>query len=76
VTYWHVDDVHATLARVLALGARPHEAVRDFGGGGFIGAAVVDPFGNVLGLMQNPHYLEVLSSSRAPAAGQAGSLGA
>jgi hypothetical protein len=23
-------------------------------------AAVVDPFGNVLGIMRNPHYLEVL----------------
>jgi hypothetical protein len=26
-------------------------------------AAVVDPFGNVLGVMQNPHYLEILRSS-------------
>jgi hypothetical protein len=25
-------------------------------------AAVVDPFGNVLGVMYNPHYLEVLKS--------------
>jgi hypothetical protein len=25
---------------------------------------VVDPFGNVLGIMYNPHYLEVLDSSR------------
>jgi hypothetical protein len=25
-------------------------------------AAVVDPFGNVLGVMYNPHYLEVLES--------------
>jgi hypothetical protein len=26
-------------------------------------AAVVDPFGNVLGIMYNPHYLEILASS-------------
>jgi hypothetical protein len=26
-------------------------------------AAVVDPFGNVLGIMYNPHYLEILQSS-------------
>jgi hypothetical protein len=25
-----------------------------------VGAAVIDPFGNVLGIMHNPHYLEVL----------------
>jgi hypothetical protein len=25
-------------------------------------AAVVDPFGNVLGIMYNPHYLEILHS--------------
>jgi hypothetical protein len=24
---------------------------------------VVDPFGNVLGIMYNPHYLEVLGST-------------
>ena len=29
-------------------------------GGGFITASVVDPFGNVLGIMYNPHYLDVL----------------
>jgi hypothetical protein len=26
-------------------------------------AAVVDPFGNVLGVMYNPHYLAVLQAS-------------
>jgi hypothetical protein len=31
---------------------------------GFITAAVIDPFGNILGIMYNPHYLEVLRSSR------------
>ena len=28
------------------------------GDGGFITASVVDPFGNVLGIMQNPHWRE------------------
>jgi hypothetical protein len=32
--------------------------VRDFGG--FVVASVVDPFGNIVGLMHSPHYLEVL----------------
>lgn len=57
--YWEVDDVDQALARLLELGATPHEAPREFGDG-FVAAAVVDPFGNALGIMRNPHYLEVL----------------
>lgn len=30
----------------------------------FVTASVVDPFGNILGVMYNPHYLEVLGSTR------------
>jgi hypothetical protein len=30
----------------------------------FVAASVVDPFGNLLGVMYNPHYLEVLGSIR------------
>ena len=63
VTYWHVDDVPSTLERLLPLGAKPHEPLRDFGG--FIVASVIDPFGNILGLMHSPHYLEVLGTRRA-----------
>ena len=59
VTYWHVDDITATLQRLRAMGAQELEAARNFGGG-FIAASVVDPFGNILGVMYNPHYLEVL----------------
>jgi hypothetical protein len=33
------------------------------GDAGFVTAAVVDPFGNLLGIMHNPHFLEVLKSS-------------
>jgi catechol 2,3-dioxygenase-like lactoylglutathione lyase family enzyme len=57
VAYWHVDDVPAAYDRLLSMRAKPHEAPRDFGEG-FIGASVIDPFGNILGLMYNPHYLE------------------
>src|SRR5918912_1562646 len=63
VVYWHVDDVPATLAKLLSMGATEHDAVRDRGAG-FITASVVDPFGNILGIMYNPHYLEVLDSTR------------
>jgi predicted enzyme related to lactoylglutathione lyase len=63
VVYWHVDDVTATLEKLLSMGAQEHEAPRDRGAG-FITASVVDPFGNLLGIMYNPHYLEVLGSAR------------
>jgi predicted enzyme related to lactoylglutathione lyase len=61
VVYWHVDDVHSALDRLLSLGATEHEPVREFGDG-FVGAAVVDPFGNILGIMQNRHYLDILAA--------------
>jgi hypothetical protein len=32
---------------------------------GFVTASVVDPFGNVLGVMYNPHDLDVLASTTA-----------
>ncbi|MBW6435043.1 VOC family protein [Actinoplanes hulinensis] len=62
VLYWHVDDVEATMARLLELGATVHEAPLDRGEG-FVTATVIDPFGNLLGVMYNPHYLEMLGAS-------------
>lgn len=53
VAYWQVDDVDPALADLLARGATVHEGVRDFGGG-YRGAVVLDPFGNLLGIMQRP----------------------
>jgi predicted enzyme related to lactoylglutathione lyase len=61
VVYWHVDDVAATLQRLLSMGAKEHEALTDRGGEGFVTATVVDPFGNILGIMHNPHYLAILN---------------
>lgn len=61
IVYWHVDDVQATLARLEAMGATVHHPPRNFGED-FIGASVIDPFGNILGIMQNPHYLAVLAN--------------
>ena len=60
ITYWHVDDVHATLDRLISLGAKELEGIKERGEG-FVTASVVDPFGNVLGIMYNKHYLEVVS---------------
>jgi catechol 2,3-dioxygenase-like lactoylglutathione lyase family enzyme len=59
IAYWHVDNVPAVVERLLAMGASEYEPIRDRGHG-FVTASVVDPFGNIVGVMYNPHYLEVL----------------
>ena len=57
VIRWHVDDINAAVERLKGLGATEYEPVMERGGG-FITGSVVDPFGNVLGLIYSPHYLE------------------
>ena len=59
IVYWHVDDVAAALELLLLLGAQQLDGVRERGSG-FVTASVTDPFGNVVGIMYNRHYLEVL----------------
>lgn len=61
ILLWHVDDVSGTFARLLAAGASEYEPITPRGENGFVTASVVDPFGNVLGIMSNPHYLQMLS---------------
>ncbi len=63
VIYWHVDDVAATLETLMAMGATEYEPLTHREAG-WITASVVDPFGNILGIMYNPHYLEVLASTK------------
>ncbi|GAA1158002.1 VOC family protein [Ornithinicoccus hortensis] len=60
VAYWAVDDVRAARQRLLDLGAVALEEVT-VRGPGFVTASVRDPFGNVLGIMENQHYQEVLA---------------
>jgi predicted enzyme related to lactoylglutathione lyase len=53
VAYWQVPDIEAKLAEVTAAGATVKEPAHDVGGGRLV-AAVTDPDGNVLGLLQDP----------------------
>lgn len=55
VAYWGVPDAKAAHARLLALGARENAPVHDVGGEILVGS-VLDPFGNVLGIIENPHF--------------------
>ena len=58
VMYWQVDDVSTAVGRLLELGATEYQPVvtRE---AGFVTASVVDPFGNILGLMHSPHFAEM-----------------
>ncbi|MBM2614272.1 VOC family protein [Actinoplanes sp. LDG1-06] len=60
VVYWAVDDVEAAYQRLLDLGATSHDKPTSRGPG-FVTASVRDPFGNILGVMFNQHYLDVLN---------------
>jgi len=64
IVHWHVDDLQATLDRLISMGATEFLPITDHsqGKGTFVTASVSDPFGNVLGIMTNVHYLDVLSS--------------
>lgn len=55
VAYWGVEDARAAYQRLVDLGATPLEPVQDVGEGILVGT-VHDPFGNVLGIIQNPHF--------------------
>ncbi len=55
VALWGVNDVAAECARLRLIGATQHEEPKDVGGGITVGS-VLDPFGNIFGLIHNPHF--------------------
>ena len=55
IAYWGVENADAALARLIELGATPHREVQEVGNGIRV-ASVVDPAGNILGVMENPHF--------------------
>jgi predicted enzyme related to lactoylglutathione lyase len=53
--YWGVKDITSAHARLLELGAQPHAEITDVGEGIRV-ADVLDPWGNVFGIIENPHF--------------------
>lgn len=53
--YWGVENAEKSLERLLELGATKHTDVQDVGGGIKV-ASVLDPSGNVFGIIENPHF--------------------
>jgi len=55
VAYWRVFDIESTVHHFVGAGASmvaPVEAVRD----GIKVATLADPFDNLIGLIENPHF--------------------
>ena len=55
VAYWGVANAEAAFQDLIHKGARPHSALREVGGGIRV-ATLLDPFGNVIGIIENPHF--------------------
>ncbi|MDR6317666.1 VOC family protein [Actinoplanes couchii] len=68
IIYWAVDDVAASYQRLRELGATEHDKPTERGPG-YVTASVVDPFGNVLGVMFNQHYLDTVAACRTQSSG-------
>jgi catechol 2,3-dioxygenase-like lactoylglutathione lyase family enzyme len=57
--YWGVKDITSAHARLLELGATPRNDIQDVGqdeGNRIRTADVLDPFGNVFGIIENPNF--------------------
>lgn len=55
LVYWGVEDMKATYAHFLQLGATEHEAPQNVGGE-IVVATVKDLWGNIIGLIYNPEF--------------------
>ena len=53
--YWGVEDIHASYQRLLDLGATTNEAPNNVGGEMMV-ATLKDPWGNIFGIIYNPHF--------------------
>lgn len=53
--YWGTDEIEAEVTRVVALGGKLIGPITDVGDEIQV-AELVDPFGNLLGLIENPHF--------------------
>jgi predicted enzyme related to lactoylglutathione lyase len=55
IVYWGVAHAGAALERLLSLGATARTSVQEVGEGIKV-ATVLDPFGNIFGVIENPHF--------------------
>ncbi len=54
-TYLGVANINQAYKSLIEKGAQPHREIRNVGGAIFV-ATVTDPFGNILGIIENPSF--------------------
>ena len=55
IAYWGVNDIENAFEKLIKLGAETVSEINDVGGGIKV-ATVKDPFGNIFGIIENPHF--------------------
>ena len=55
ISYWGVDKIQKTYDRLIKIGATENEKPYSVGGE-LMTATAKDPFGNLIGLIYNPHF--------------------
>jgi len=55
VAYWRVAEIEHAVKHFVAIGAAVVAPIQDVGDGIKV-ASVTDPFGNIVGLIENPHF--------------------
>ena len=55
VAYWGVGNIDSAYKHFLKIGAKENESIRDVGDKIKV-ATIIDPFGNVVGIIENPHF--------------------
>jgi lactoylglutathione lyase len=55
VAYWSVEKIELVYNHILALGAKKNGDIQNVGGNIQV-ATVIDPFGNIFGLIENPDF--------------------
>lgn len=55
VAYWGVEDVDAAVRHLTGLGATVVDPPQEVGGG-IVVATLKDPWGNLVGVIKNPHF--------------------
>ncbi|MRT92937.1 VOC family protein [Ancylomarina sp. 16SWW S1-10-2] len=55
ISYWGVEDINSVFNKMISLGAKTHEKPTNVGGELMV-ASLIDPWGNMIGLIYNPSF--------------------
>jgi predicted enzyme related to lactoylglutathione lyase len=55
IAYWGVENIEEEYQQLLSIGAKEHTTIQDVGENIKV-ATVLDPFGNIFGLIYNPNF--------------------